>query len=255
MQPTARKEHLLIQEVGNELVIYDQERHHAHRLNPTAALVWQHSDGQRTVADLAQLLDAATEADKGEAAVWAALDSLEQVNLMEEATESAKLTRRQMVRKMSLAGGLAVALPLVTSITAPTPAMAASTPSFKAPNEGGEGGSNLGGYLLGGAAVGGAVALGSSGAGDVGKVYMVELTQDVALHEAPEVGSRNVGTLTAGNSTRVRLLKTQGEWRQIRTADGRTGWVQGNNLLRTAKAAPNSQASGKPQATRSQKRI
>jgi uncharacterized protein YgiM (DUF1202 family) len=158
-----------------------------------------------------------------------------------------------MVRKMSMAGGLVAALPLVTSITAPTPAMAASTPNFKAPNE--DSGSGFGGYLLGGAAVGGAVALGSSGAGDVGKVYMVELTQDVVLHEGPEAGSRNVGTLTAGNSTRVRLLKTQGEWRQIRTADGRTGWVQGNNLLRTAKAAPDSQASGKPQATRSQKRI
>jgi hypothetical protein len=164
MQPTARKEHLLIQEVGNELVIYDQERHHAHRLNPTAALVWRHSDGQRTIADLAQLLEASTEAHKGEAAVWAALDSLEQVHLMEEATESAKLTRREMVRKMSLAGGVVVALPLITSITAPTPAMAASTPNFKSPNEGGDSGSNLGSYLLGGAAVGGAVALGSSAA-------------------------------------------------------------------------------------------
>jgi len=242
MQPTARKEHLLIQEVGNELVIYDQERHHAHRLNPTAALVWRHCDGQRTVADLAQLLDADTQAEKGEAAVWAALDSLEQVHLMEEATESAKLTRRQMMRKMSMAGGLVAALPLVTSIAAPTPAMAASF-NPKDPNRGGNGesGSSFGGYLAGGAAVGGAIALGSSAAGDVGKVYMVELTQDVVLHEGPQAGSRNVGTLTAGNPTRVRLLQTQGEWRQIRTADGRTGWVQSNNLLRTAKDAPNSQ--------------
>jgi uncharacterized protein YgiM (DUF1202 family) len=70
---------------------------------------------------------------------------------------------------------------------------------------------------------------------------MVELTQDVVLHEGPNAGSPNVGTLTAGDPTRVRLLQTQGEWRQIRTADGRTGWVQTNNLLRTAKATPQSQ--------------
>ncbi len=56
MQPQARQDKLLVQEVGDELVVYDQKRHVAHSLNRTAALVWQNCDGQRTVADLAALL-------------------------------------------------------------------------------------------------------------------------------------------------------------------------------------------------------
>ena len=37
MTPQSRKEQLLTQRVGDELVIYDERTHEAHRLNRTAA--------------------------------------------------------------------------------------------------------------------------------------------------------------------------------------------------------------------------
>jgi hypothetical protein len=47
---------LLAQDVGDELVVFDERRYVAHRLNRTAAAVWRLADGQRTIADLAASL-------------------------------------------------------------------------------------------------------------------------------------------------------------------------------------------------------
>jgi Coenzyme PQQ synthesis protein D (PqqD) len=56
MTPESRKEQLLTQRVGDELVIYDERTHEAHRLNRTAAAVWEQADGVRTVPELASSL-------------------------------------------------------------------------------------------------------------------------------------------------------------------------------------------------------
>ena len=56
MTPESRKDQLLTQRVGDELVIYDERTHAAHRLNPTAALVWRLADGERSVTDSASNL-------------------------------------------------------------------------------------------------------------------------------------------------------------------------------------------------------
>ena len=53
--PKARQNDLVVQEVFDELVIYDLERNQVHSLNPTAALVWQQCDGQTSPAQLADL--------------------------------------------------------------------------------------------------------------------------------------------------------------------------------------------------------
>ena len=62
MKPHARKEGLVVKELPDELLVYDLERHRAHCLNPTAALVWKHSDGQTSVEEIATLLHAELEA-------------------------------------------------------------------------------------------------------------------------------------------------------------------------------------------------
>ena len=62
MKPESRKEQLLAQPVGKELVVYDKQTHTAHRLNQTAALVWRLADGRRTTAELARLLHDAADA-------------------------------------------------------------------------------------------------------------------------------------------------------------------------------------------------
>src|SRR5262249_13807665 len=52
--PNARTEMLTTQELADEVLVYDMQRHRAHSLNRTAALVWRHCDGNTPVAEIAQ---------------------------------------------------------------------------------------------------------------------------------------------------------------------------------------------------------
>jgi len=127
--PRARREGLVIQELPDEVLVYDRDRDKAHCLNQTAALVWKYCDGKNTVPGIAQRLqrDLATDAidDK---VVWYALGQLSKDNLLEETVTPpallAGMSRREMVRVLGLAA--VVAVPVVTSIVAPTPAQAAT---------------------------------------------------------------------------------------------------------------------------------
>lgn len=130
MVPQARHDQLVVQEMGDETVIYDEQRNHVHRLNRTAALVWRHCDGQRTAGDLAGVLQDELGSPVTEEMVWLALDRLEKGHLLQERLvrpEAAmQVTRRQMLRKAALVGGATLLLPVVQSMVAPTPAMAMS---------------------------------------------------------------------------------------------------------------------------------
>ena len=134
MKPQVRKDGLVVKELPDEMLVYDLERHRAHCLNQTAALVWKHCDGQTNAKEIAALLQKELKAPPGkldERFVWLALDRLGKAHLLEERLgrppEAARFARRELVRKLGLVGGLTVLLPLVTSIVAPTPAEAAAT--------------------------------------------------------------------------------------------------------------------------------
>src|SRR5438132_14004532 len=99
MTPHARQEGILAQDIGDETVIYDQERHKVHRLNRTARLVWQSCDGQKTVADLAGILHRDLDLPADDSVVWLALDRLEKAHLLKERLsrpeEAGAISRRQ----------------------------------------------------------------------------------------------------------------------------------------------------------------
>lgn len=125
--PRARKEKLVTTELAGEKLVYDEKRNEAHCLNRTAALVWEHCDGQTTVAEMAERLERETEIPASHEMVWLALRQLEKSNLLEEPLNGAspeRVSRREMVRRIGIAA--AVAIPLVTTIVAPTAADAAS---------------------------------------------------------------------------------------------------------------------------------
>lgn len=128
--PFARKEGLVVRELPDEVLVYDLERDKAHCLNQTAALVWKHCDGQTGVHEMSQLLEKELNAPVDEKLVWLALDQLSKYNLLEErvsppaAFMASGMNRRQMMRALSVAA--LVAVPVVTSIVAPTPAQAAT---------------------------------------------------------------------------------------------------------------------------------
>lgn len=130
MVARAREDRLVVQELPDEVLVYDLDRHKAHCLNRTAALVWRHCDGRTTAAEMACLLEKELKFPVDEAVVWLALGRLGRAHLLEERVRppagAAGLSRREVVRRLALAGGLLVLLPLVSSIVAPTAAHAAS---------------------------------------------------------------------------------------------------------------------------------
>ena len=125
--PHARRDGLVVQEMKDEVLVYDLERHEARCLNATAANVWQHCDGKTTVADMTAQLARDFNLPHDEEIVLLALDQLGRDRLLVEAVKrpaSERISRRKMMRTAGIAA--AVALPLITSIVAPTAVQAGS---------------------------------------------------------------------------------------------------------------------------------
>src|SRR4051794_24438190 len=103
MHPKAREEGLLVEELADETMVYDQKRHKAHCLNRTAALVWRHCDGQTSVSQLVTLLRK-LELPAEEELVWLALDRLEKAHLLQDrpARPMEGISRRQVMRKLGM---------------------------------------------------------------------------------------------------------------------------------------------------------
>ena len=127
-RPVARNQRLVIQELPDEVLVYDLDRDRAHCLNTTAAFVWQRCNGRNTAAQIAQTLGRQFDCAVDEKIVWLALDQLGRNHLLERQPTPPPafmgMDRRTMVRALGLAA--VVAIPVVKSIVAPTPAQAAT---------------------------------------------------------------------------------------------------------------------------------
>ena len=124
--PLARKAELLVRAVNEELLIYDLERHKAHCLNRTAALVWGQCDGKATVAEVARLVGEKLETPLDEETIRSALSQLDRAGLLQgritQADNARRLSRRQAMRRLGVAA--AATVPIVTTIVAPRAAEA-----------------------------------------------------------------------------------------------------------------------------------
>ena len=130
MHPKARSYKLLVHDVGGEVIIYDQHRETAHRLNPTAAFVWRHCDGSTSVETLTTLLAQEFGVPEDPNLVHLALNRLDQAELIKEPVAlPAGVSRRRMVQRLAAAAASVALVPVVSSLVAPTPAMAQSAPS------------------------------------------------------------------------------------------------------------------------------
>lgn len=123
LMPRARQDELFVEELPDETLIYDLERHKARCLNRTAALVWRHCDGRTSVAEVAALLEEQSATPTDEAVVWMALDRLSRAHLLSEPVtlpaDRAQYTRRQMLRQLRRVAGISLLLPVIESIAAP----------------------------------------------------------------------------------------------------------------------------------------
>ena len=123
-----KRDQLVVEELGTELMIYDQQRNQAFCLNQKAAFVWQHCDGKTTVTEIAAKLAEALGEPADEKVVQFALQSLSQDGLLEPSAflpfVPAGMTRRDMMQKIGVRA--AISLPLVTALLVATPKAHAS---------------------------------------------------------------------------------------------------------------------------------
>jgi len=126
--PEARRAGLVVQELSGEVLVYDRERNKAHCLNSTAARVWEYCDGKRSVAQIARAIEGEINAPVDEDVIWLGVEQLNKIHLLQEHAKlpehKSGLSRREVMKRIGLAA--AVALPVVTSIIAPSAAQAAN---------------------------------------------------------------------------------------------------------------------------------
>ena len=109
--PRTKPKRYIAKPVGEELLVYDLERHRAHCLSSPAAEVWRRCDGQARVDEVASNVG-------GFDVVRLAIDDLAAADLIEGETRERR-PRRDVLRSVAMAGGLA-AVPMVLTLLAPT---------------------------------------------------------------------------------------------------------------------------------------
>ena len=126
---------MIVEELGDELLVYDTKVDRGHSLSAVAARVWQACDGRTPVEGLCAQLD--LDADEVDRAV----DELDGCNLLEGTPELsidelsddeavAGHTRREVSVKVMKVGGAVAAAPLIASIAAPRAEAALTIPGL-----------------------------------------------------------------------------------------------------------------------------
>ncbi|CAN5587032.1 hypothetical protein BH10ACI3_BH10ACI3_25590 [soil metagenome] len=122
--PMARQNGLVVQEMPDEVLVYDLDTNKAHCLNQSAALVWRSCDGNNSVMDIVRQFES-TGGKVTEDFVWLAIDQLNENGLLENkvAPRFQGQSRRQVLKTIGLAS--MVALPVIASLVAPKNAFGA----------------------------------------------------------------------------------------------------------------------------------
>ena len=123
-----RRSDILVQDLGDEEILYDPDRNEAHCLGRIAALVFNHCDGKTDIPMLARLIADDIGAPPNEDLVWYVLDQLDERQLLERnSVDDVRVpgwTRRELVQRLSAAAGIALAV--VSSVPIPAAAQSVS---------------------------------------------------------------------------------------------------------------------------------
>jgi hypothetical protein len=132
--PVARKSGLVVQEVPDEVLVYDLESNKAHCLNQSAAMIWKSCDGNTSVSEIAKLVEGQAGGKVTEDFVWLAIDQLSENNLLEKQIPSGfeGTSRREVIKKIGLAS--VIAIPVIASLVAPQSALAAASCACQNPS-------------------------------------------------------------------------------------------------------------------------
>lgn len=112
---SARREHLIITEVGSDLIVYDEQANHLHTLPAPIASVWRTCDGVATVDQISII------AGMTPAQVQVALGQLREAGLIDgdSPVDLSAHDRRRFIKKAALGAA-------IVSVTAPMAASASS---------------------------------------------------------------------------------------------------------------------------------
>ena len=125
--PLARQRGLVVQDVRDEVLVYDTDTNKAHCLNSSAAFVWRSCDGKTSVDDIVLKFESGGQGKVTADFVWLAIDQLNDQGLMESTVVARPrdMSRRQVIKRIGLA--TAVAIPIVASLVAPSSALASAS--------------------------------------------------------------------------------------------------------------------------------
>jgi Coenzyme PQQ synthesis protein D (PqqD) len=127
--PKTKNKDIVVQELKDEVLVYDKAVNKAFSLNKTSAAVWNLCDGGKSVAEIARELSKGLKSPATEDLVWLTLDQLKKQNLLDNAdeldTRFKGFNRREAVRRIGLAS--IIALPTISFLVAPTSSNASST--------------------------------------------------------------------------------------------------------------------------------
>jgi hypothetical protein len=103
------RENLLIQDLNEEVLIYDKATNKSYCLNETAKTVFNHCDGKKAFVDI----------NLPEDIIYLSLDQLKKHNLLEDDYISpfVGMNRREVIRKVGM--GTMVMLPVISALVAP----------------------------------------------------------------------------------------------------------------------------------------
>lgn len=125
--PSARADELVVENLKDEILIYDLTRDQASCLNPTAALVWKYADGKTSVSDIAKKMSREMDTKVDDRVVYYALEQLDKKHLLAQNIQAPKqyqqMSRRDFLVKAGVVGA-AVAIPVVIAMAAPKSAFA-----------------------------------------------------------------------------------------------------------------------------------
>jgi hypothetical protein len=126
--PLLRTANLVVKELPQEILIYDLQKNKAFCLNETARLIMDQCDGKTSVDEAAGYLHRKLKANVSEEMIWMVVEQLQNADFIEKDYEipiqTTRVTRRKILQS---AAALGIALPMITSLVAPTAAHAQSS--------------------------------------------------------------------------------------------------------------------------------
>ena len=119
--PFLRTENLVVNELPDELLIYDLEKNKAFCLNETARLIMNECNGETSIDEAVINLNRKLKSKVPEEVIWMVVEQLKKSDLLKNdyqlPVHTTKVTRRKILQSAALLG---LALPVISSLVAPT---------------------------------------------------------------------------------------------------------------------------------------